>query len=123
MTAPPLRAMAEHRSDMDVIDFTPNPIALLHKASRVVLMGGYNSVCEVLTTEIPALVVPRVRPRSEQLVRAEALAARNMIDVLRSRRRHAGRHRCVAGQARCEGFSARRVAGFRRIGTLADVAR
>lgn len=77
-----VRVMAEHRSDMDVIDFTPNPIALLHKASRVVLMGGYNSVCEVLTTEIPALVVPRVRPRSEQLVRAEALAARNMIDVL-----------------------------------------
>lgn len=30
----------------------------------------------------PALLVPRVRPRREQLVRAERLAARGLVDVL-----------------------------------------
>ena len=44
-------------------------------ASAVVSMGGYNSVAEILTTNTPALLVPRDRPRQEQLIRARALQA------------------------------------------------
>lgn len=45
-------------------------------------MGGYNSVCEVLSLGRPALIVPRVRPRAEQVIRAERLAAQGLIGML-----------------------------------------
>jgi predicted glycosyltransferase len=45
-------------------------------------MGGYNTVCEILSFEKPALIVPRVKPRREQLIRAERLQALGLVDVL-----------------------------------------
>lgn len=53
-------------------------------ASAVVTMGGYNTVCELLATGTPALVVPREVPRTEQLLRARALAAAGAVDVART---------------------------------------
>jgi predicted glycosyltransferase len=47
-----------------------------------VTMGGYNSVCEVLSLEKRALIVPRVTPRREQLIRAERLRDLGVVDVL-----------------------------------------
>jgi predicted glycosyltransferase len=55
---------------------------LLDRARAVVSMGGYNTACEVLDRGLPALMVPRVRPRKEQLVRARALAPWSRITVL-----------------------------------------
>lgn len=55
---------------------------LIAAAESVVSMGGYNSVCEVLADGKPVLVVPRVRPRAEQLVRAERLAELGLVDVV-----------------------------------------
>ncbi len=52
-------------------------------ASAVVSMGGYNSVCEILATDTPALVVPRETPRTEQLIRARSLARVGAIDLVR----------------------------------------
>ena len=40
------------------------------RAAGVVAMGGYNTFCEILSFDKPALVVPRVRPRLEQAIRA-----------------------------------------------------
>lgn len=51
-------------------------------ADAVVAMGGYNTVREILSYRRPALLVPRVRPRLEQLVRAEALARRGLVRLL-----------------------------------------
>jgi predicted glycosyltransferase len=62
--------------------FSPHPHELLHRADRVVTMGGYNSICEVLTSGKRALVVPRVHPRREQLARAERLRDLGLIDLL-----------------------------------------
>jgi len=45
-------------------------------------MAGYNSVCELLAARSRALLVPRVRPREEQLIRAERLAERGLVDCL-----------------------------------------
>ena len=42
----------------------------MQNADLVVCMGGYNTMCEVVSFEKPALVVPRIRPRSEQAIRA-----------------------------------------------------
>lgn len=52
-------------------------------ASAVISMGGYNTVCEVLATNTPALIVPREHPRREQLIRARSLDAVGAVDLLR----------------------------------------
>jgi predicted glycosyltransferase len=65
-----------------VVEFMGDTSALLSAAERVVTMGGYNAVCEVLSYRLPALIVPRVRPRSEQWVRAERFAGMGLVDVL-----------------------------------------
>ncbi|XZE51913.1 glycosyltransferase family protein [Planctomycetaceae bacterium SH139] len=58
-----------------IIDSLVEADAYIESADRVVCMGGYNTVASVLSFQKPALIVPRVRPREEQLVRAERLAA------------------------------------------------
>jgi len=65
-----------------VIKFVTDSDLLLDRASRVVAMGGYNTVCEVLSFGKRALIVPRVHPRTEQLIRAERMRERGLLDVL-----------------------------------------
>jgi predicted glycosyltransferase len=56
--------------------------ALLWEVDAVVCMGGYNSLVEVFAAGVPAVCVPRVSPRREQLVRAEAFAARGLLRLV-----------------------------------------
>jgi len=65
-----------------VVDFTSSAPAWLAGADAAICMGGYNTVTEVLATDTPALVVPRCRPRAEQLVRARRLSDRGLVDDL-----------------------------------------
>ncbi|MGO2632285.1 MAG: glycosyltransferase family protein [Galactobacter sp.] len=74
-----LAAAGGHRR---VIGFTDQAEDWLVSASAVVSMGGYNSTVEILSGEVPALVVPRIYPRTEQLIRAQSLAATGALDVL-----------------------------------------
>lgn len=62
--------------------FLPNPLPLLAAADLVVSMAGYNTVCELLALRQRALLVPRVTPRQEQLVRATLLAQRGLVHML-----------------------------------------
>lgn len=75
-----LRAAAAADRGLHVVDFCVDPTAWTATAGAVVCMGGYNTVAEVLTTDTPALVVPRVEPRTEQLVRARRLSERGLVD-------------------------------------------
>ncbi len=34
----------------------------MRRAAGVVAMGGYNTFCEILSFDRPALILPRVRP-------------------------------------------------------------
>ncbi len=52
------------------------------KAEGIAAMGGYNTFCEALTLDRPTLLVPRLQPRKEQLMRAEAAANRGLIRML-----------------------------------------
>ncbi|ALU40725.1 glycosyl transferase family 28 [Kocuria flava] len=76
------RVRAAARPGTTVLPSVPDALAEVREAAAVVSMGGYNSVAEVLATTTPALVVPRERPRREQLIRARALQARGAVDVL-----------------------------------------
>lgn len=77
-----LRAKVKEHSKLDIINFTADPDALLRGAKRVVAMGGYNTVMELLSARVPALIVPRVIPRSEQLMRAQRLSQLGLIEYL-----------------------------------------
>ena len=51
-------------------------------ADLVVCMGGYNSLCEILSQGTPSLVIPRETPRKEQLIRARAFKRHNLVDYI-----------------------------------------
>jgi predicted glycosyltransferase len=63
-----------------VLRFTNRMEDLLQAAHGVLSMGGYNSIVEVLSEGIPALVVPRDTPRLEQLIRMERITPHSAID-------------------------------------------
>lgn len=77
-----LRGAAATDPGLRLVDFCVNPVAWVRQAAAVVCMGGYNTVAEVLTTDTPALIVPRVEPRTEQLVRARRLSELGLVDDL-----------------------------------------
>jgi predicted glycosyltransferase len=54
----------------------------LEAADLVISMGGYNTICEILTLGKPAVVVPRALPVREQLIRAERMAGLGLIEML-----------------------------------------
>jgi predicted glycosyltransferase len=78
-----LVSLTADRERMRLLGFIEDPSALMGAADRVVAMGGYNTICELLSLEKPALIVPRVKTRREQLVRAERFAELGLVDVLR----------------------------------------
>jgi predicted glycosyltransferase len=77
-----LRQLASANPRMRVIEFFAEPAHLMRGAAKAIIMGGYNSACEALSFEKPMLIVPRVKPRQEQMIRAQALHAMGFADLL-----------------------------------------
>ena len=67
---------------LESLGFEPRLELLMNRAHCVVAMGGYNTFCEILSFDKPALIVPRVKPRLEQAIRAERADELKLIDVL-----------------------------------------
>jgi predicted glycosyltransferase len=65
-----------------IIDFLPESSILMQYADCIISMGGYNTICEIVSFRKRALVVPRVIPRKEQLIRAQRFNERGIIDIL-----------------------------------------
>ncbi len=66
------------------ITFEANIEGLIDGAAGIVAMGGYNTFCEILSFDKPALIVPRTEPRMEQYIRAaraQSLGLTRMLDV------------------------------------------
>ena len=81
MTAPDVRVLeshpgAAHTLIMPMVSNVPDYLAA---ADAVVCMGGYNTMCEVLATGASAVVVPRVKPRREQIMRSSLFAERGLL--------------------------------------------
>ena len=77
-----LRSLTAHRTDVRILEFVTDPRPLVRQAERVIAMGGYNTICEILAFHKPALIVPRVEPRTEQLIRAARFADLGLLDML-----------------------------------------
>ena len=94
-----LEALAEDRQDLRLVPFIQDGDQLIRLADRVVCMAGYNTTCEVLASGSRALLVPRVHPRVEQLIRAERLSELGAVDFLHPARPVARRRVGVADDA------------------------
>jgi predicted glycosyltransferase len=77
-----LRRLVEKRPDLRLLEFIPEPAALIQRADRVISMGGYNTMCEVLSFEKHALIVPRVSPKPEQFIRAQRMQELGLVEML-----------------------------------------
>lgn len=71
------------RVDLRVIDFDENLQERIASSAGVIAMAGYNTVVEILAAARPALLVPRERPRMEQLIRAMRLDGQRGIEYRR----------------------------------------
>ena len=67
---------------LEALPFDTKIELLMNKAAAVVAMGGYNTFCEILSLDKRALVVPRTRPRREQLIRAVEAERLGLLRVL-----------------------------------------
>jgi predicted glycosyltransferase len=77
-----LNSLAEGHPEIQVIDQLVETDDWLARATRVVAMGGYNTVTAILSFGKPALIVPRIEPRQEQWIRAERLQSLGWTSVV-----------------------------------------
>jgi predicted glycosyltransferase len=76
-----LEAAAEE-AGVEIHVFLPNLAHLIATADALVSMGGYNTLLEAITAGTPTVCVPRVVPRTEQLMRARAFAQLDLLSLL-----------------------------------------
>ena len=69
-----IQELARDIPSLKIVEFANEGDLLIKHASHVVSMGGYNTLSAILSYEKPALIVPRIKPRTEQLNRANRLA-------------------------------------------------
>lgn len=67
---------------VDIISFDNHIELLMERSSAIVAMGGYNTFCEILSLDKPALIVPRSVPRQEQLIRARRAVELGLASML-----------------------------------------
>ncbi|MEB3342877.1 glycosyltransferase [Okeania sp.] len=73
---------AKQYSHLKFIEFTDELTSYINAADAIVSMGGYNTICEILSLEKPAVIVPRVKPVKEQLIRAEFMDKLGLIKTI-----------------------------------------
>ena len=76
-----IRTAAQSCSGVQVVEFIDDMMSYMNAADTIVSMGGYNTICELLTLGKRAIVVPRVTPVQEQKIRAERMA---MLSIFRT---------------------------------------
>jgi predicted glycosyltransferase len=67
---------------IEIREFDNRMEELIAGATAVVSMGGYNTYCEILSFDKPALIVPRTVPREEQWIRAKRASDLGLIEML-----------------------------------------
>ena len=75
-------ARAARLDKVRAITFDAHLEALMARAKAVVAMGGYNTFCEILSFDKPALILPRTVPRLEQFIRARRAAELGLVAML-----------------------------------------
>jgi predicted glycosyltransferase len=55
---------------------------ILAAADLVISMGGYNTLCELMSQKTLTLLIPRKTPRMEQTIRARCFKERSLVDYI-----------------------------------------
>ena len=55
---------------------------LVQESDAVVSMAGYNSCADIMKSRVPAILMPRLHPRKEQLIRAQRLEQMGLVSCL-----------------------------------------
>jgi predicted glycosyltransferase len=64
------------------LDYTDDLASYMVAANAVVSMGGYNTVCEILSLGKRAVIVPRTQPVQEQWIRAKRMAEMDLFQII-----------------------------------------
>ncbi len=80
------RRVAALNGRVTAVGFESKIETLFAGAQGVVCMGGYNTFCEVLSFDKPAVIVPRTTPRLEQWIRASRAEELGLIAMLDEQR-------------------------------------
>jgi len=67
---------------VQAITFDSRIEVLMERSAGVVAMGGYNTFCEILSLNKPAVLLPRTKPRKEQYIRAHRAQKLGLVSVL-----------------------------------------
>ena len=76
------RERAEKIKRIEMITFDAHLELLMERAVGVVSMAGYNTFCEILSLDKRAILIPRVLPRREQVMRANRAASLELAQML-----------------------------------------
>ena len=76
------RQRAQRMANFTVLDFYSRIESLIENAQALVAMCGYNTFCEILSFNKPAVVLPRFEPRQEQLIRARRASELGLVRML-----------------------------------------
>lgn len=76
------RQACEGHPHLEIIEFDNRMEDRIAGAKAVLAMGGYNTYCEILSFDKPALIVPRTQPREEQLIRATRAEELGLVSML-----------------------------------------
>ncbi len=74
--------IAAGRAHVQVREFVNDMLGYIDAADVVVSMGGYNTICELLSLHKHAVIVPRAKPVEEQWIRAERMANLGLFRVI-----------------------------------------
>jgi predicted glycosyltransferase len=75
--------IAELLPNVHKLEFTDDLMSYMEIADTVVAMGGYNTFCEILSARKPSIIIPRVKPSQEQLIRAQRMVERGVMAAIR----------------------------------------
>jgi predicted glycosyltransferase len=70
-------------SALQATTFDSSIEVLMVNSVGIIAMGGYNTFCEILSFDKPAILVPRETPRLEQRIRADFASSKGLIKMLK----------------------------------------
>jgi predicted glycosyltransferase len=95
--------------------FIPDLSSTLTAVDALVSMGGYNTLTEAAASGVPTVCVPRIVPRTEQLIRARAFARIGLLRLVEPERLDA---RALRSEVSCALETSRSRLGGRALAAL-----
>lgn len=74
-----LYQIAANYPQVQMREFSNDLMSYVSAADAVVSMGGYNTICEILSASKPAVIVPRIKPSEEQLIRSQRMDSLGLL--------------------------------------------